>query len=64
MQLLAIDTKIESVEDKLFRDVITDHTYKRNMLKFKGEQAELQQEIENLSNMEDHPQQDLLTLLI
>ncbi|MFZ2782851.1 MAG: hypothetical protein WAZ36_00515 [Sediminibacterium sp.] len=52
------------MEDKLFRDVITDHTYKRNMLKFKGEQAELQQEIENLSNMEDHPQQDLLTLLI
>ena len=42
--------------------MITDHTYKRNILKFKAEQAELQQEIENLSNIEDHIQQDLLVL--
>lgn len=62
IQLLAIDSKIESVENKLFTDVITDHTYKRNMLKFKAEQAEFQQEIENLSNIEDHIQQDLLVL--
>ena len=36
MQLLAIDAKIENVENKPFTDVITDHTYKRNMLKFKA----------------------------
>lgn len=62
MQLQALDTKIESVENKLFTDVITDHTYKRSMDKFNGEKAELQQELENLDNFNEHIQQDLLVL--
>jgi site-specific DNA recombinase len=62
MQLQAVETKIENVENKLFTDVITDHTYKRSMLKFNAEKAQLQQEIENLDNFDDNIQQDLLVL--
>ena len=59
MQLQAVDAKIESVENKLFTDVINDHTYKRSMLKFN---AEIKQELENLDNFDGNIQQDLLVL--
>lgn len=62
MQLQAVEVKIENVENKLFTDVISDHTYKRSMLKFNAEKAELQRELENLDNFDDHIQQDLLVL--
>ncbi len=60
--LQAINVKIENLEDKLFTDVINDDTYKRNMLKFKGEQAKLNEEMESINRFDDNIQQDLLVL--
>lgn len=61
-QLLGLSVKIESVEEKLFSGVINDETYKRSMLKFNGEKATLNEELNGLGQFEDNIQQDLLTL--
>lgn len=61
-QLLSLSVKIESAEEKLFSGVINDETYKRNMLKFNGEKATLNEELNALGQFEDNIQQDLLTL--
>jgi site-specific DNA recombinase len=61
-QLVGIGVKIESVEEKLFTGVINDDTYKRTMLKFNGERAKLNDELESFNNFSDHIQQDLLIL--
>jgi site-specific DNA recombinase len=61
-QLVGIGVKIESVEEKLFTDVINDDTYKRAMVKFNGEKAKLNDELESFNNFSDHIQQDLLVL--
>lgn len=62
MQLLAVDKKIENADDKLFSETINDQTYKRILVRFNGEKAELQKELNNLINIEDNIQQDLLVL--
>ena len=61
-QLQGIEVMIANMEKKLFSDVINDDTYKRNMLKFRGEQGKLTDEIESLNSLADNIQQDLLVL--
>ena len=51
--LKAIDTKIETLETKLFEGTIIDHTYKRWMVKYEGEKAKLREKYDFSLQLED-----------
>lgn len=61
-QLKAIDLKIEGVEEKLFEGIIVDHTYKRWMVKFQSEKANLMEAYRFSETLEDTLHQELLLM--
>lgn len=61
-QLIAVDTKKDGVDQKLFDGVINDDTYKKWVLKLNGERAKLNEDLEYLERMNDEIEQDLLVL--
>lgn len=61
-QLIAVETKREGIDNKLFDGVINDDTYKKWTLKLNAEKAKLKEELEYLDRMNDEIEQNLLVL--